>query len=97
LGANTASARAAAHEREHAILFGLVQAPSRRACLVATVKRLCVLIGASFLAMFGAPAAVAWAANTYSVTTTSDDPAATGSLPWAIDQSNSHAGNGGLT
>jgi titin len=86
--------RVAAREWERAVLFGLVEPPSRRRVAIAALRRFALAIPVALLTMFGAPAAAALA-NTYFVSNANDS--GQGSLRAAIQLANSHAGADTIT
>ena len=83
-----------AREWERAVLFGLVEQPSRRRVAIAALRRLGLAIPVALLTMFGAPAAAALA-STYFVSNANDN--GQGSLRAAMALANHHAGADTIT
>src|SRR5580693_5435145 len=86
--------RVAPREWERAVLFGLVEQPSRRRVAIAALRRLGLAIPVALLTMFGAPAAAALA-STYFVSNANDN--GQGSLRAAMQLANHHAGADTIT
>src|SRR5579859_999305 len=86
--------RVAAREWERAVLFGLVEQPSRRRLATAALRRFGLAIPVALLTMLGAPAAAALA-NTYFVS--NGNNSGPGSLGSAMIMANHNPGADTIT